>query len=99
MVLPDNVLFEGDAGETLRRKLLADLDLHTLRVVLMPVGKGPGQASAPSGTRTPNPLRIVAGFWRLPPRLRTGLMTYPNAFGLLWCSGLISHLFAVMDVA
>lgn len=30
VVLPDNVLFEGGAGETLRRKLLADVDLHTL---------------------------------------------------------------------
>ena len=30
VVLPDNVLFEGGAGETLRRKLLADFDLHTL---------------------------------------------------------------------
>ncbi|MET8799522.1 class I SAM-dependent DNA methyltransferase [Nocardia sp. NPDC004568] len=30
VVLPDNVLFEGGAGETLRRKLLDDFDLHTL---------------------------------------------------------------------
>lgn len=30
VVLPDNVLFEGGAGETIRRKLLADFDLHTL---------------------------------------------------------------------
>ncbi|MGI8433447.1 MAG: N-6 DNA methylase [Nocardioidaceae bacterium] len=30
VVLPDNVLFEGGAGETLRRKLLADFDLHTM---------------------------------------------------------------------
>lgn len=30
VVLPDNVLFEGGAGETLRRKLLTDFDLHTL---------------------------------------------------------------------
>jgi type I restriction enzyme M protein len=30
VVLPDNVLFEGGAGETLRKKLLADFDLHTL---------------------------------------------------------------------
>jgi type I restriction enzyme M protein len=29
-VLPDNVLFEGGAGETLRRRLLNDFDLHTL---------------------------------------------------------------------
>jgi type I restriction enzyme M protein len=30
VVLPDNVLFEGGAGETLRRKLLRDFDLHTM---------------------------------------------------------------------
>jgi type I restriction enzyme M protein len=29
-VMPDNVLFEGGAGETLRRKLLKDFDFHTL---------------------------------------------------------------------
>lgn len=30
VVLPDNVLFEGGPGETIRRKLLADFDLHTM---------------------------------------------------------------------
>jgi type I restriction enzyme M protein len=30
VVVPDNVLFEGGAGETLRRKLLDECDLHTL---------------------------------------------------------------------
>lgn len=30
VVVPDNVLFEGGAGETLRRRLLADCDVHTL---------------------------------------------------------------------
>ncbi|MGC5233063.1 N-6 DNA methylase [Streptomyces albogriseolus] len=30
VVLPDNVLFEAGAGETLRRRLLHDFDLHTL---------------------------------------------------------------------
>jgi type I restriction enzyme M protein len=30
VVVPDNVLFEGGAGETVRRKLLDDLDVHTL---------------------------------------------------------------------
>jgi type I restriction enzyme M protein len=29
-VLPDNVLFEGGAGETIRRKLLHECELHTL---------------------------------------------------------------------
>lgn len=30
VVLPDNVLFEGGAGETIRRKLLETCDVHTL---------------------------------------------------------------------
>ncbi|MCE9598373.1 MAG: type I restriction-modification system subunit M [Spirochaetia bacterium] len=30
VVVPDNVLFEGGAGETLRKRLLAELDVHTL---------------------------------------------------------------------
>lgn len=30
VVVPDNVLFEGGAGETIRRKLLQSTDLHTL---------------------------------------------------------------------
>ena len=30
VVLPDNVLFEGGAGEAIRRRLLNDFDLHTL---------------------------------------------------------------------
>ncbi len=30
VVMPDNVLFEGGAGETLRRRLLAEFDFHTL---------------------------------------------------------------------
>jgi len=30
IVLPDNVLFEGGAGEVIRRKILAECDVHTL---------------------------------------------------------------------
>lgn len=30
VVVPDNVLFEGGAGETIRRRLLSDCDVHTL---------------------------------------------------------------------
>jgi type I restriction enzyme M protein len=30
VVVPDNVLFEGGAGETVRRKLLHDFEVHTL---------------------------------------------------------------------
>ena len=30
IVVPDNILFEGGAGETVRKKLLAECDVHTL---------------------------------------------------------------------
>ena len=36
VVVPDNVLFEGGAGETIRRKLLANTDLHT--ILRLPTG-------------------------------------------------------------
>jgi type I restriction enzyme M protein len=36
IVVPDNVLFEGGAGETVRRKLLHDYDVHTL--IRLPTG-------------------------------------------------------------
>lgn len=36
IVVPDNVLFEGGAGETVRRKLLHECDVHTL--VRLPTG-------------------------------------------------------------
>ena len=36
MVLPDNVLFEGGAGEKIRRKLLENCDVHT--VLRLPTG-------------------------------------------------------------
>ena len=36
VVVPDNVLFEGGAGEAVRRKLLAESDLHT--ILRLPTG-------------------------------------------------------------
>jgi type I restriction enzyme M protein len=36
VVVPDNVLFEGGAGETIRRKLLQTTDLHT--ILRLPTG-------------------------------------------------------------
>ena len=36
VVVPDNVLFEGGAGETVRRKLLHECDLHT--ILRLPTG-------------------------------------------------------------
>lgn len=36
VVIPDNVLFEGGAGETIRKKLLETCDLHT--ILRLPTG-------------------------------------------------------------
>ncbi|WP_131538539.1 class I SAM-dependent DNA methyltransferase [Pedobacter nototheniae] len=36
VVLPDNVLFEGGAGETIRKRLLSDTNLHT--ILRLPTG-------------------------------------------------------------
>ena len=36
VVVPDNVLFEGGAGETIRKKLLENTDLHT--ILRLPTG-------------------------------------------------------------
>ena len=36
VILPDNVLFEAGAGETIRRRLLAECDLHT--ILRLPTG-------------------------------------------------------------
>jgi type I restriction enzyme M protein len=36
VVVPDNVLFEGGAGETVRHKLLQESDLHT--ILRLPTG-------------------------------------------------------------
>ena len=36
IVLPDNVLFEGGAGETIRKRLLSDFNLHT--ILRLPTG-------------------------------------------------------------
>jgi type I restriction enzyme M protein len=36
VVVPDNVLFEGGAGETVRRRLLQECDLHT--ILRLPTG-------------------------------------------------------------
>lgn len=36
VVLPDNVLFEGGAGETVRKRLLSDFNLHT--ILRLPTG-------------------------------------------------------------
>jgi len=40
--LPDNVLFEGGGGETVRRKLITDFDLHT--ILRLPTGSSTRRA-------------------------------------------------------
>jgi len=39
VAMPDNVLFEGGAGETIRRRLLHNFDFHTL--IRLPTGERP----------------------------------------------------------
>ena len=46
IVVPDNVLFEGGAGETVRRRLLAECDVHTL--LRLPTGISTPRASRPT---------------------------------------------------
>ena len=54
VVVPDNVLFEGGAGETIRRKLLENTDLYTiLRLPTVTAARPPGT----NGTRP----KAVAG--------------------------------------
>jgi len=49
IVVPDNVLFEGGAGETIRRKLLPECDVHTL--LRLPTGLFYAQGVRESGLR------------------------------------------------
>ena len=54
VVLPDNVLFEGGAGETIRRELLKQADVHTL--LRLPTGIFYAQGVRPmSSSSTANP--------------------------------------------
>ena len=46
IVVPDNVLFEGGAGETVRRRLLAECNVHTL--LRLPTGIFYAQGSRPT---------------------------------------------------
>ena len=58
VVVPDNVLFEGGAGETVRRKLLDTTDLHT--ILRLPTGSSTPRASRrmSSFSTTVRPARI-----------------------------------------
>ena len=46
VVVPDNVLFEGGAGETIRRKLRDTTDLHA--ILRLPTGVSTPRASRPT---------------------------------------------------
>lgn len=60
VVLPDNVLFEGGAGETIRRELLKQADVHTL--LRLPTGIFTRKASKPTScSLTANPRRKSRG--------------------------------------
>jgi hypothetical protein len=48
IVVPDNVLFEGGAGETVRRELLKQADVHTL--LRLPAGIFSPKASRPKSS-------------------------------------------------
>jgi type I restriction enzyme M protein len=47
VVVPDNVLFEGGAGETVRRRLLHECDVHTL--LRLPTGRAGADPGHPRG--------------------------------------------------
>jgi len=48
VVVPDNVLFEGGAGEIIRRKLLENTDLHT--ILRLPTGIFYAQGAKPTSS-------------------------------------------------
>jgi hypothetical protein len=74
VVVPDNALFEGGVGETLRRRLLADFDVHTL--LRLPTGIFYAQGVKANVAHQPTPhtqaepaaARAPAGVRRLLPR-------------------------------
>ncbi|HWG60168.1 MAG TPA: N-6 DNA methylase [Streptosporangiaceae bacterium] len=51
VVVPDNVLFEGGAGETIRRRLLEQCDVHTL--LRLPTGCATSRWRTPATCRLP----------------------------------------------
>jgi len=63
IVVPDNVLFEGGAGETVRRELLKQCDVHTLLRLPTGIFYAPGvKANVLFFDRKPaSELRVTAG--------------------------------------
>ena len=57
VVVPDNVLFEGGAGETIRKKLLDTTDLHTILHLLTGVFYAKGSRPTRSSSTTAEPTR------------------------------------------
>ena len=70
VVVPDNVLFEGGAGETIRKKLLDTTDLHTILHLLTGVFYAQGvKANAiffDNREASPHPLEQAGLVLRLP---------------------------------
>jgi hypothetical protein len=77
IVVPDNLLFEGGAGETVRRELLKQADVHTL--LRLPTGIFYAQGG-PRGTGTNQPM---------PGSPLTSFTEAPNGSSLLGESHLI----------
>ena len=67
MVVPDNVLFEGGAGETVRKQLLSNNDLHT--ILRLPTGvfyKPGAKAVSPTCTTCRPPRNWLRRFEKTP---------------------------------
>ena len=67
VVLPDNVLFEGGAGETIRKKLLEGTNLHT--ILRLPTGIFYKQ-----GVKANVLFSIISHLPKIPGRRRSGSM-------------------------
>ena len=75
-VLPDNVLFEGGAGEKIRRKLLENCDVHTI-------------LRLPTGIFYAQGVKANVVFFDAKPRM---VRLTPRAFGFTTCAPTnISH--------
>jgi type I restriction enzyme M protein len=59
VVVPDNVLFEGGAGETIRRKLLETTDLHTILRLPTGIFYAHGVKANVSSSTTARPARTL----------------------------------------
>ena len=82
IVVPDNVLFEGGAGETVRRKLLAECDVHTLLrlptgIFYAPGGQGQRAVLRLQASQRKRPGPSTCGFTTCAPTSASPLKTNP----------------------